>query len=54
MGKDELRRYNLWIDVDSLNKLKKLSKTDGIALSTFIRIAIKEKLERYFAERSSK
>lgn len=51
MSKDKLKRYNLWISEESFNKLKELQKTEGIALSTFIRIAIKEKLDKYIEKK---
>lgn len=53
MSNKELQRYNIWIFKESLNKLRELQQKDGISISTFIRIAIKEKLEKYLGSKKS-
>lgn len=39
-------RYNMWMDKEILNYLSFLSENKGINVSKYIRIAIKEKIEK--------
>ena len=49
------RRFNIWLDIDLIDKVAKAAKDIGVKTSTYMRMAILEKLNRstrYSNERS--
>lgn len=41
------RRFNIWLDIDFIDRVAKAAKTVGVKTSTFMRMAILEKLRKH-------
>jgi predicted DNA binding CopG/RHH family protein len=41
------KRYNVWLDVDLIQRIRDAATKIGVKISTFIRMAILEKLDRH-------
>lgn len=40
------KRYNIWMDITLIDRIKKAAKSLGIKVSTYIRMAVLEKLNK--------
>jgi len=41
------KRYNIWMDIALISRIKKVAKLLGIKVSTYIRMAVLEKLDNH-------